>query len=192
MGEEVFLFSGDAVGSLTGYSHGFTFEASDLGTTWGRHTLSTGSEDITQLATPTLEADNSLPKVGPVVISEIYFHPKQGTVEYVELQNITDQPVPLFDAQNPTNTWSLNGAGFDFPPDTILPPRGLALVVATTPEAFLADHTGIPEDLSSSSGPTPEPCRTTVSSWCCRNRGTAPSSRARPRRESPSIPFDTE
>ncbi|MDI9382948.1 MAG: lamin tail domain-containing protein [Verrucomicrobiota bacterium] len=147
MGEEVFLFSGDTVGSLTGYSHGFTFEASDLGTTWGRHILSTGSEDITQLATPTLGADNSLPKVGPVVISEIYFHPKQGTVEYVELQNITDQPVPLFDAQDPTNTWSLNGVGFDFPPDTILPPHGLALVVATTPEAFLADHTGIPEDV---------------------------------------------
>ena len=41
---------------------------------------------------------NATPLVGPVVISEIMYHPSShDDAEYVELTNISDQPVPLFD-----------------------------------------------------------------------------------------------
>jgi hypothetical protein len=47
--------------------------------------------------------------------------------EFIELLNLTAEPVPLFDPAAPTNTWRLrSGVRFDFPPDTVLPPNGFA------------------------------------------------------------------
>src|SRR5262249_27767091 len=41
-GEEVYLFSADAAGNLTGFSDGFSFGAAANGVTFGRYTTSTG------------------------------------------------------------------------------------------------------------------------------------------------------
>lgn len=42
--DEVWLFSADIAGNLTGYVHGFRFGAAEDGVTFGRHVTSTGGE----------------------------------------------------------------------------------------------------------------------------------------------------
>ncbi len=137
-GDEVFLSSGDAAGNLTGYMHGWDFGASELGATFGRYVNSVGADQFVQQIVPTLGAPNAGPRVGPVVVSEIYYHPPDlsrgrqlvdnDIDEYVELRNISTAPVELF---NTTNTWRLRDAiDYAFPPGTVLPAGGYLLVVA--------------------------------------------------------------
>jgi hypothetical protein len=140
-GGELYLFTGDAAGNLTGLRRGIDFEAAENGVSFGRYILSTGEADITAMAWRTFGADspasveqfrtgtglpNATPKVGPVVISEIHYHPPDfisGTNvqdnaldEFVELRNISGTPVPLYDSQYPLNAWRVRGdIDFDFP-----------------------------------------------------------------------------
>src|SRR5205085_2142463 len=83
-----------------------------------------------------LGVTNSPPRIGPIVITEIQYHPATGDDEFVELFNITDNPVPLFDPATPTNTWKLHGLGYTFPANITLGPTQLLLVVSTDPAAF--------------------------------------------------------
>ncbi len=80
---------------------------------------------------------NVYPRVGPIVISEIMYHPPDvGTNdntrdEFIELQNISTVPVPLFDG---TNGWHLRDAvDFDFAPGTVIRPGEFLLVVGFDP-----------------------------------------------------------
>jgi hypothetical protein len=73
-----------------------------------------------------------------VVLSEIHYQPTRGDAEFVEIQNITDQPIALYDPEAPTNTWRIAGVDFSFPPNTVLPPRGFAVVTAGDPDLFRA------------------------------------------------------
>jgi len=80
-------------------------------------------------------ASNSAPRVGPVVINEIQYHPAPGGDEYVELKNITASAVKLYDPAYPTNHWRLRGAvDFDFPPNVSLGPTGSLIVVGFDPQ----------------------------------------------------------
>jgi hypothetical protein len=133
-GEEIYLFSADANGNLTGYSDGFSFGSAQNGASFGRHAISTGEAQYPEQLTITLGQTNAGPRVGPVVINEIRYHPALGEVEFVELKNITAAPVKLFDPGHPTNTWKLNGTGFRFPPDQEI--QGLLLLVGTDPAIF--------------------------------------------------------
>jgi hypothetical protein len=142
-GEEVYLFSGDGT-NLTGYVHGFDFGAAPTGVPFGRHITSTGSEQFPAQTTPTLGAANSAPRVGPVVVTEIMYHPvdtirhnafqDNSLDEFIELQNITDEAVLLYDPAHPTNTWRLRDAvDFEFPSGTSIPVGGRILVVSFDP-----------------------------------------------------------
>ena len=143
-GGQVFLFSADASGDLTGWMHGFEFGASSAGTTFGRHVISSGEDRfVTQIA-PTLGAANSGPRVGPIVVSEIVFHPPalqvrqqildNGMDEFIELHNISGSPVPLYDPVDSDTTWRLRGAvGFTFPAGAVIPAGGFLLVVGFDP-----------------------------------------------------------
>jgi hypothetical protein len=142
-GDQVYLLSADGAGNLTGYSHGFNFGASDPGATFGRYVLSTGEEDFPTQTASSFGAANAGPKIGPVVINEIHYHPDLNGDEFIELKNITGVPVPLFDPATPTNRWRLNGAGFDFPADVTLAENGLLLLVRMDPAAFRAKY-GVP------------------------------------------------
>ncbi|HER34745.1 MAG TPA: lamin tail domain-containing protein, partial [Halothiobacillaceae bacterium] len=94
----VYLHSG-ANGILSGYSEQEKFDASDPGVTLGRYEKSTGTYNFVALIAPTPGAENADPLVGPVVISEIMYHPAAAFgVEYVELLNISDAAVTLYDA----------------------------------------------------------------------------------------------
>ncbi len=119
-GEEVYLFSGNATTNLTGYSHGFNFGAAENGVSFGRHVISTGEERFVAQISTTLGSANSGPRVGPVVIREIMYHPPDlsdgsdnSDDEYIEIRNISPALVRLFDQDYPTNTWRLRG-GVDF------------------------------------------------------------------------------
>jgi len=97
-GETLYLHSG-ADGVLTGYSVQEKFDASERGVSMGRHRKSTGGYNFVSLSSPTPGTANAQPKVGPVVISEIMYHPADAPqAEYVELLNISDGPVTLYDA----------------------------------------------------------------------------------------------
>ncbi len=156
-GEEVYLFSADAQGALTGWVHGFKFGTAETNVTFGRHVTSTGEERfVAQLAMTFLEP-NAGPKVGPVVLSEIYYHPPNlpgadnKRDEYVELHNLSDAPVPLYDLAFPTNRWQLldpdeDEVLFVFPEGTVIPAGGRMLVTGVHPadplalEAFIASN----------------------------------------------------
>ena len=129
---------------LTGYYHGFDFGAQANGASFGRYVISTGEDHFPTQTTPTLGGPNSGPLVGPVVITEINYHPvdflfPKTTVdnsidEYIELQNIGNSPAPLYDPLNPRNTWQLRDAvSYAFPTNVTIPAGGYILVVSFNP-----------------------------------------------------------
>ncbi|MDI6447427.1 lamin tail domain-containing protein [Anaerobaca lacustris] len=135
-GETLYLHSGEN-GELTGYSVQEKFGASEIGVSLGRHHKSTGGVDFVPLSVPTPGVANAAPKVGPVVISEIMYNPvAPDQVQYVELRNISGEPVMLYDeilgvpwrfSANPDNPQ----IELLFPGDepVILAPGGCLLVV---------------------------------------------------------------
>ncbi len=171
-GDQVILAQANAVGTLSGFRAQVSFGAAENGVSFGRYQTSVGA-DFTALAARTFGQDspanvaqfrlgtgltNAGPKIGPVVISEIMFHPTTSATnytenpedEFIELQNITAAPVPLFDPAFRTNTWRLRDAvDFDFPTNITLAATGRILVVSFPPSdvgqltAFRAKY-GVP------------------------------------------------
>ncbi|UCG55641.1 MAG: lamin tail domain-containing protein [Phycisphaerales bacterium] len=96
-GETLYLHSGRD-GELTGYSEQEKFGASVTGVAFGRYQKSTGAYNFVAMSVNTPGSANAYPKVGPIVISEIMYHPDSPTdAEYVELLNISDADVTLYD-----------------------------------------------------------------------------------------------
>lgn len=159
-GDSVHLAQIDAGGALTGWRTVAGFGASANGVSFGRFATSIG-EEFVALSRPTFGvsdptsvaqfrtgtgATNTYPLVGPVVISEIMFHPVTGSgtnlaevpeEEYVEVENLSAATVPLRDApDHPENPWRLaGGIDFDFPTNTSLPALGRLLIVNFDPVA---------------------------------------------------------
>ena len=145
--DEAYIFSGNSVGDLTGYFHGYHFEASANGVSFGRYTNSQTNVFFVAQSSNTFGFPNAAPKVGPVVISEIMYHPPDlGGVdnsidEFVELHNVTTNAVPLYDVAAPTNRWRLeSGIDYVFSTNDVIPANGFLLVVNfyTTNAAQLA------------------------------------------------------
>ncbi|MBN2508247.1 MAG: lamin tail domain-containing protein [Verrucomicrobia bacterium] len=143
-GDEAYLFSADAGGNLTGYYHGCEFGAAANGVSFGRHVTSDGLEHFVAQAGLTFSNANAGPLVGPVVISEIMYHPTDYLVggvvtnnpldEYIELYNDSAVAVPLYDESHPANRWRLRDAvDFEFPAGTVLPPSNHVLIVSFNP-----------------------------------------------------------
>jgi hypothetical protein len=139
-GEEIYLYSGDRNGNLTGYSDGFAFGAAQNGVSFGRYLISTGEAQYPAQLINTLGQSNAGPRVGPLVINEINYHPLSAGDEFIELKSITNGVLRLYDPANPSNTWRINGIGFDFPANTQVAASGLVLVVAGDPTAFRTKH----------------------------------------------------
>jgi len=141
-GDEIYLFSADAAGELTGHRHGYSFGATANGATLGRHVTSTGRDLLVPQRSPTLGQSNSGPQVGPVLISEIMYNPPplpgattaNKREEFIEIFNAGATPHPLHDPARATNTWMLADAvTFAFPAGFTLPAGGTALVVGFDP-----------------------------------------------------------
>ncbi len=149
-GDEVWLFSADPAGNLTGYFHGFTFGAAEDGVSFGRYLTSLGQEHFVAQTARTLNATNAGPKVGPIVITEIMYRPPDladgsdnHVEEFIELFNITAGTVELFDPSSPTNQWRLaGGIDFVFPPNQVLSAGGYLLLVGFDPSTNAAMTAG--------------------------------------------------
>jgi len=114
-GESVFLHSG-MNGQLTGYTEEETFGASEVEVSFGRYQKSTGTYNFVSMSSKTPGEANAYPKVGPIVISEIMYHPDpEGDAEYIELINISGEPVTLYDYTT-SEPWKItSGFTYTFP-----------------------------------------------------------------------------
>jgi hypothetical protein len=142
LGEEVYLYSADSEGNLTGYGHGFRFGPTESDETLGRWVISTGEEHFVAQAEATLNSDNAGPKVGPVVINEIMYNPLSGGTtintkyEYLELRNISSEIVTLFDPEVIDNAWRIEGSvTLSFPTEVTLLPDEYIVLISFNPEA---------------------------------------------------------
>ena len=161
-GEAVYLRSGFG-GMVGGFKAEESFDASASGVALGRYVKSAldGGVNFVAMSTNTPGGPNAYPMVGPVLISEIMYHPNDDDPvspntgdEYIELYNVTDAPVLLatwVDTEiAPGQTimelvpWQFtDGIDFVFPPDTTIPARG-RLIVARDPAAFTAYYGSMP------------------------------------------------
>lgn len=137
---EVYIFSPDLR-----YTHGAVVGPAETEISFGRYVTSVGEEHFPAQKATTLGSTDAGPKVGPVVIGELIYHPAAGGHEFVELLNITQATVPLYDPARPENTWQVTGIGFSFPGGVELAPGEILLLVRDTisPAAFRATN-GIP------------------------------------------------
>jgi hypothetical protein len=157
-GEDLYLFTADLLGNLTGFRTDTKCGAAPDAVSIGTYQTSQGI-DFTALSQRTFGADNpasltqfrtgtglpnAYPKVGPVVINEIHYHPpdiiSNGTTndnsldEFIELYNFSGNSVQLFDPVYPTNHWKLAKAvDFDFPPGLTRASGGHLVVVSFDP-----------------------------------------------------------
>ncbi|MCD6394351.1 MAG: lamin tail domain-containing protein, partial [Planctomycetes bacterium] len=121
-GETVYLTSGDGT-QITGYSEEEDFGASVAGVSFGRYyKASTDSYNFVAMSTntPGYNIDpyvNACPKVGPIVINEIMYHPTDddGKAEYIELLNISGSSEKLYD-DTTNEPWKItDGIKYTFP-----------------------------------------------------------------------------
>lgn len=144
-GETLYLYSGWN-GQFTGYETSEDFPAAASEVTFGRYVKSSGNVDFVAMDTPTPGFENSLPSIGPIVISEIMYNPidLDSQAEYIELTNITSSEVKLFDLDNPTNTWQFTlGIDFVFPENVTVGPGESLLVVRDDPSTFRATYSPV-------------------------------------------------
>ena len=142
-------------GSNTVFQLRHDFEAAANGVSFGRYVKSDGGTDLVPMSARSFGVNNPAtltqfrtssgglnpyPRVGPLVISEIMYHPPNlGTNdnvldEYVELTSITNGPLKLYDPAYPTNTWSVaGGVTYTFPTNLTLPALGRLLLVNFDP-----------------------------------------------------------
>ncbi|MCY2952087.1 MAG: lamin tail domain-containing protein [Planctomycetota bacterium] len=141
-GDEIVLSSATPDGVLTGYRAKQRLDAAKKDLTLGRYVTTTGDVDFTQMSSPTMGFANSPPLVGPVVINEIMYHPPADGHQFIELRNISTDPVMLYDPLHPGNTWRFEtGVTYSFPSDNLtLQPNELVLVVPTHPDAFRSKY----------------------------------------------------
>ena len=156
-GDEVHLSEVDASGALTGFRAVQKFAAAANGVSFGRYATSVGVDFVALdhrtfgVDTPASLAQfrggtglpNAYPKVGPVVINELMYHPVTVTAtnatenaadEFIELYNMWSEPIPLFDPVHPVSTWRLQAAvEFVFPTGLTLAPGGYLVVVHFDP-----------------------------------------------------------
>ena len=155
-GDQVYVSQTDAEGNLNGYRIVQDFSAAQPDVSFGRYLNSAGQADFVAMSRRTFGADspdtvvqfrqgtgltNADPRVGPVVFSEIMYHPSDlpGPVdnvrdEFVELYNPSTSSVPLYDPAHSTNTWRVRGGvDFNFPPGVTLAPAHCLLVVSFDP-----------------------------------------------------------
>ncbi|MGL1885022.1 MAG: lamin tail domain-containing protein [Reichenbachiella sp.] len=119
-GGDLYLKAANADGQIGGYSDALYYDEYDVATSAGWYVNSQEEKELVALEEMTFGEENAGPKVGPIIFSEINYHPSFGNYEFVKLENISDAKVDLFDNQNTANTWQIEGVDFVFPTDVSL------------------------------------------------------------------------
>ena len=148
-GDAVYLSSGSGGNlSVPAYREFQDFGGQDRNVTFGRHLRTSGSPVFPAMISPTLGAANSGPRVGPVVIEEIMYHPPTNGHEYIKLVNTSVATVPLYDTLNTSNVWKVSGIDFTFPPGVQLTVGDALLLVPDTisPAQFRSVY-GVPASI---------------------------------------------
>ena len=148
-GETVHLTSA-ANDQLTQYRFKENFGPSLEGQTIGYHyKASSDSYNFVAQQTPTQSAQNSSPKSGPIVISEIMYAPAgNSAAEYFELLNISSAPINFYDTARNAGWRIADGVVFEFPsssPVTLAP--GARLILTQNVAAFNSKFTPQPGTL---------------------------------------------
>ncbi|MBA7487128.1 hypothetical protein ES707_22690 [subsurface metagenome] len=152
-GERLYLSSAED-GLLTGYRQVEDFGASETGVSFGRYyKSSTGNYNFVPMSRNTAGSANAAPKVGPIVINEIMYNPSwpeggsytNDQYEYVELHNISAEPVTLYRYDRSLPWKFTDGIDFTFPDDIpVTIPAGGYLLVVKNPEAFTWRYPAVP------------------------------------------------
>jgi hypothetical protein len=152
-GDSIYLSQADGAGNLSGYRAQVSFGAAENAVSFGRFVTSVGADFVAMeqhtfgVDSPATVEDfrggtglsNSYPKIGPLIINEIHYHPNNAGLEiadeeFVEFYNTTGSPVPMFDAARPTNVWKLSGGvSFSFSSNVTLAANGYLLLVNFDP-----------------------------------------------------------
>jgi len=158
-GDDVWLTAADSIGTETGYRDYVKFGPQFNGTSFGRVPTSVGYDfaamNSLTFGTPVTAQSptnqialfrtgagtaNAYPRVGPVVITEIMYHPtpvgtnENPNDEFIELHNLSGVTVPLYDTLHPTNGWRLRDAvSFQFNTSHSIPAGGYLLMVGFDP-----------------------------------------------------------
>jgi hypothetical protein len=167
-GDEAWLTAMNVAGEATGFRDTVTFGPQFNGVSFGRYPTSVGV-DFTAVSSLTFGtavtaasppeqidlfragagASNSYPRVGPVVISEIMYHPPDAGTndnirdEFIELHNVSGAAVPLYDPVHPTNGWRLRSAvDFTFDTSHTLAAGGYLVVASFNPATDAAALAG--------------------------------------------------
>jgi hypothetical protein len=146
-GDQVYLSSAQQ-GILTGYQEVEDFDASETGVSFGRYYKgSTDNYNFVAMSENTPGKANAYPKVGPIVINEIMYNPGSGdqNEEYIELFNISSEPVDLY-RYDKSEPWRFtDGIEFVFPSEPVvtIPASGYLLVVKHL-DAFAARYGAMP------------------------------------------------
>ncbi len=138
-GDDVWLTKADALGNTVAFVDDVTFRPSLNGESFGR--VPDGTGRLAPMQSVTLGAANSLPRVGPVVITELNYAPSMpteadlaiepnltsGDLEYIEIHNPTAADVDLTD-------WRIRGGvDFNFAPGDSLPAGRTLLLLPFNP-----------------------------------------------------------
>jgi hypothetical protein len=152
-GDQVYLSSALAPAPaagvvLTGYQEVEDFGASETGVSFGRYYKgSTDNYNFVAMSENTPGAANAYPKVGPIVINEIMYNPGSGNQdeEYIELLNISSEPVDLY-RYDKSEAWRFtDGIEFVFASDPVVTiPAGEYLLVVKHLDAFAARYGAMP------------------------------------------------
>lgn len=152
LGGRLIAQAANAGGQLLGYRDARQFDGADPDLTLGRVINSIGDVDFVPLVSATLGAANSAAVVGPIVINEIMYHPRNDENpleedEYIELYNTSAVAAPLFDPANPGNTFQVSGIGDIFIPLGVsIPGNGYLILTSANPEYF-RDRYNVPGDV---------------------------------------------
>ncbi|MBE3096092.1 MAG: lamin tail domain-containing protein [Planctomycetes bacterium] len=134
-GDDVWLLKADAAGNLMQFVDHVEFGAAANGESFGR--WPDGDGILYPMATRTLPGENSGPRIGPLVISEVHYNPgADDNLEFIEIHNPTGAAVNLWehclvDGQWRDYSWKLEG--FEFPVGTTLAAGEVLVVVPFDP-----------------------------------------------------------
>ena len=144
-GERVYLSSGLG-GELTGYSEDEDFGASEQNVSFGRYYKgSTDTFNFVAMSSQTPGSANAYPKVGPVIINEVMYHPAyEDDAEYIELFNISGSLVTLYDFVT-SEPWKItDGITFMFPDSpAVTLSAGEYLLLAKDLAIFNSEYPGV-------------------------------------------------
>lgn len=135
-----FVARGEAVylrevqdGEVTGVESGMEYSAVPTGLSAGVIELSDGSTQQGTLLEPTEGARNSEIDLGPIYISEVFYNPLDGDVEFLEIVNKGDSTVTLRPMLNLSDKgWKIGGVGFEFGENHTLEPGEVAVLIPSS------------------------------------------------------------